>query len=72
MDPLDKKEESATGETTMIVLKHLARTVDRSPHQVRKLLREKFGTRRRWRWPDETDKDYKECLSYLQSLKVKS
>lgn len=52
----------------MVVLKHLARMVSRSPYQVRKLLRSKFGTRRRWRWPDETDKDFQKCLSYLQSL----
>lgn len=52
----------------MVVLKHLARTVNRSPYQVRKLLRDKFGTRRRWRWPDENDKDYKKCLAHLQSI----
>jgi hypothetical protein len=58
----------------MVVLKHLARTVNRSPFWVRKQLREKFGTRRRWRWSEETDKDYQRCLSYIQSLtsKVKS
>lgn len=52
----------------MVVLKHLARTVNRSPYQVRKLLRDKLGTRRRWRWPDENDKDYKKCLAHLQSI----
>lgn len=56
----------------MVVLKHLARAVDRSPYQVRKLLREKFGTRRRWRWSDENDKDYKKCLAHLQSLTTKA
>lgn len=52
----------------MVVLKHLARTIDRSPFWVRKQLREKFGTRRRWRWADDKDKDYLRCLAYLQSL----
>lgn len=55
----------------MVVLKHLARKVDQSPYQVRKQLREKFGTRRRWRWPDESDKDFQRCLTYIQSRKEK-
>lgn len=50
----------------MIVLKNLARDYDIDPYALRMKLRKKFGIRRRWRWPDESDPHLIQVREYLK------
>jgi hypothetical protein len=55
----------------VLTLKHLARAVDLSPFKTRTLLRQKFGLApgKRWRWVNESDKDWKRKVAYLNKVK---
>lgn len=56
----------------MIVLKHLAREFDVEPYPLRGALR-KAGLepdeKRRWRWPDKKDENYKKAAAVAQKLR---